>query len=195
MRKLVLITLLLASSPTYGEPFAELAGGLVAPVSNDDWTSAVEPSFKLAARLGSDAPGLGFMASVDWTPLAADSSLISFNRFRILGHLQFRSRIAKNATLSGRFGAGVDILHESAEITIPLIGTVKGSDSDLGIAFEAALGAWFDVGSLQLGGEVALPIGYHSSAGNPNNPADPNDAKFDYTSVDIDVMLGVRFGL
>jgi hypothetical protein len=195
MRKLALVLLLLVSSRAHADSFAELGGGLVAPVSDQDWTNLVEPSVKLAARFGGGGPTVEGMMSVDWTPLSADATVLTLNRFRILGHVQARNHLAKNLTLTGRLGAGVDILHESAEVTVPFVGTFKGSDTDVGIAFEAAGGVWFAVGATQLGVELALPISYHSNSGNPNNPNDPNDAKFDWTSIDIDVLFGIRFGL
>jgi hypothetical protein len=67
----------------------------------------------------------------------------------------------------------------------------------VGIAFEAAGGAWFSVGrgTTQVGVEMALPISYHNNDGNPQNPNDPDDRRVDYTSVDIQILGGVRLRL
>lgn len=195
MRKLVVLAVLVASShAAHADAFLEFAGGLAAPVSNSDWTNAVDPSLKLAARLGGGGPGLGGMASIDWTPLSEKQDVYTLQRFRILGHLTFRSRVAAKVTLAGRIGAGIDLVHEDTDVTVFGV-HVQGSDSDVGIAIEPAGGAWFDVGSAQLGVELGIPIGIHTSKGNANNPNDPNDAKIDYTSVDLDVLFGVRLGL
>jgi len=187
---------LAATSVAHADPFVELGGGLAIPVSDDEYTSYVDPSVKLVARIGAGGPKLGGMGSVDWTPLAADNSILSFNRFRFMGHIQARTQLAPKVQLVGRFGAGLDLIREHAETTILGV-RFEGTDTDLGLALEPAGGVWFAVGSggTQIGVELALPISYHASKGNPNNPTDPNDAKFDYTSVDIDLLGGVRLGL
>jgi hypothetical protein len=194
MRALALAIVLLPVAAS-AEPFLELAGGLDVPLSDDEYTSYVDPSVTLSARIGGGGPVLGGMLSVDWTPLSADGQGISFQRFRVLGHLTARKQVAPKVEFEGRFGAGVDIIHESVDVTV-LGFHVTGDDTDAGLAFEFGGGAWFTVaGSTQIGVELSVPISLHFTNGNKNNPNDPNDAKFDYTSVDLDVLGGVRLRL
>jgi hypothetical protein len=177
-------------------PFAEIAGGLAAPISDNDWTNAVDPSLKLAVRFGSGGPAIAGMGSVDWTPLAEAVNFVTFNRFRVMGHVQLRRELAPKLMIVGRFGAGIDVLRAYTEITV-LGTTFTGTDTDTGLALEAGVGGWFTIGEgrTQLGVELALPVSYHSSNGNPNNPNDPNDRAFDFTSIDVDVLAGVRVAL
>lgn len=196
MRKLGLALVLLAGAHAHADPFIELGGGLALPVSDDDYTAYAEPSLKLAARIGSSGATLGGMGSIDWTPVSDDLEFVSFNRVRILGHVQVRSQVGPKLQIVGRFGAGIDYIHASTDATILGI-RFEGSDSDVGLALEAAGGLWFGVGggSTQVGIELALPISLHSSEGNPQNPNDPDDAEFDYTGIDIDVLAAVRLRL
>jgi hypothetical protein len=181
-----------SSGTARADAFAEFGVGLVMPLSNKAWTDAVDPSLKIAARLGGGGEVGGF-GSVDWSPMAADSSLITFHRFRIQGGVYLHKHVAPKVSLAARFSAGIDILHEHAQLDIPIVGRVEGSDTDVGLALEPAFGAWFDLKSVEIGVELALPIGYHSKQGNAANPA--NDAKFDYTSLDLDLIGGVRFAI
>lgn len=191
------IALLLIPAGAQAEGYVELGGGLDIPVSDDEYTRYVEPSANLFVRFGRGGPPVGGMFSMDWTPLAADSgSVLDFNRFRFLGHVVVRNQVGPKVELSARFGAGLDIIHESFEVTI--LGTrYEGSDTDLGLALEVAGGAWFSVGSggTQIGVELAVPISLHSSEGNPNNPSDPNDPRFEFTSIDLQILGGVRLRL
>ena len=87
----------------------------------------------------------------------------------------------------GDSGLGIDILHESASGTI--LGTsFNSSDTDTGFAFELGGGIWYDLGSAQVGGELALPIGHHSKQGNNTD----GNYTFDYTAYNIDILFGVR---
>jgi hypothetical protein len=192
---LVLGLAVLAPSIARAEAYVELGGGLVLPVSDDDWSDAIDPSLGLAARIGGGGE-VGGMFSFEWDPLSSDIDYVSFTRFRFLGHVVVHHRLNAKTELVGRFGAGIDLIHSSVDANIFGV-RVHGSDSDVGLAFEAAGGAWFSVGrgSTQLGVEMALPIGYHNNDGNPNNPNDPDDRKVDYTSVDIQILGGVRLRL
>jgi hypothetical protein len=192
---LVLGLAVLAPSIARAEAYVELGGGLVLPVSDNDWTDSVDPSLGLAARIGGGGE-VGGMFSFEWDPLSSNLDYVHFSRFRFLGHVVVHHRLNAKTELVGRFGAGIDLIHSSVDATI-LGFRVTGSDSDVGLAFEAAGGAWFSVGSgsTQVGVELALPIGYHNNNGNPNNPNDPNDRKVDYTSVDIQILGGVRLRL
>lgn len=192
---LVLGLAVLAPSIAQAEAYVELGGGLVLPVSDNDWKDSIDPSLGLAARIGGGGQ-VGGMFSFEWDPLSSNIQYVNFSRFRFLGHVVVHHRLSPKAELVGRFGAGIDLIHSSVDATI-LGFRVEGSDSDVGLAFEAAGGAWFSVGSgsTQVGVEMALPIGYHNNNGNPNNPGDPNDRKVDYTSVDIQILGGVRLRL
>ena len=185
----------LAPSVARAEAYAELGGGLVLPLSDDDWQDAIDPSLGLAARIGGGG-NVGGMFSFEWDPLSSNIDYVSFTRFRFLGHVVVHHRLSPKTEIVGRFGAGIDLIHSSVDATI-LGFRVEGSDSDVGLALEAAGGAWFSVGSgsTQVGVELALPISYHNDDGNPNNPNDPDDRKVDYTSVDIQILGGVRLRL
>lgn len=196
MRALVAAMLLLAPAIARADQFVELGGGLAVPMSDDEYTDYVETSPTLFVRVGAGTP-IGGMFSIDFTPLAAKDANLNFNRLRFQGHVTVRKHVAPKVELSGRFGAGLDLLHESYDVTI-LGMHFEGSDTDFGLALEVGGGAWFTVGSsggVQLGVEVALPISIHSTEGNPNNPNDPDNPRFDYTSVDLDVLGGVRLRL
>jgi hypothetical protein len=128
-----------------------------------------------------------------WTPERLDAQPIagtdaSVHRFRILGNLEVRHRFAPKITLGGRVGAGVDIVHGSYSFTV-LGATTSKSDTDLGFGIDLAGGAWFDIGTTtQLGVELGVPIGYHSK-----KAANLGDISFDYTQVDIELWLVLRF--
>jgi hypothetical protein len=175
------------------ESFVEVAGGIMMPVGDDDWSNYVEASPKLAARVGgsgSEAGRTGALLSVDWTPIAPDDDGfagfdISADRFRILVQGFSHVTIGPKLTASIRVGAGIDISHVNLKTNIgPFAG--ESSDTDPGLALEAAAGLWFDVGSLQIGGEIALPLGFHADGS--DNDVDVND----YMSYDIDLLFGVR---
>ena len=191
------IALLLIPAAAKAEGYMEVGGGLDIPVSDDEYTQYVDPSANLFIRFGRGGPPVGGMFSADWTPLAADSgSFLDFNRFRFMGHVVVRKQAGPTVEIAGRFGAGLDIIHESFDLTF--LGTrYEGSDTDLGLALEAAGGAWFSVGGggTQVGVELVLPISFHSSDGNPNNPNDPNNPQFEFTSIDLQVLGGVRLRL
>ncbi len=186
---------ILAPSIAHAEPYVELGGGLVLPVSDGDWTDSIDPSLGLAARIGGGGD-VGGMFSFEWDPLSSNLDYVRFSRFRFLGHVVVHHRLSPKTELVGRFGAGIDLIHSSVNATI-LGFRVEGSDSDVGLAFEAAGGAWFSVGSgsTQVGVEAALPIGYHNNSGNKNNPNDPDNRRVEYTSVDIQILGGVRLRL
>ena len=189
MRRIALAVLLLSTS-AHAEGFVEFDGALAIPISNSDWTKAVDTSVSVGARAGGGGQ-VGGLFMFDWAPLSSNVALTDLNRFRVQGGIYIESRIAPKILLRGRFTGGVDILHSHTEVTV-LGQTFTGSDTDTGIAFEPGVGAWFELASVKLGVELGLPIGYHSKKGNAANPADPNNAKFDYTSVDINVVGGAR---
>lgn len=203
MRVITLATLLVPSIAA-ADSFFELAGGLSDPVGDDDWNDRAEPSPKLALRAGGFSSAtegrksrVGAVLSADWTPQQTDADGFTFpggmtevsaQRFRLLIGPGFEARVAPALHFSARLGIGADIAHASATTTT-IIGSASASDTDVGFALEVGTGFWVDLGSLQIGGEIALPIGYH------NHQADNSgdEITMDWTSYDVDILGGVRF--
>jgi hypothetical protein len=76
-------------------------------------------------------------------------------------------------------------VHGSYDYT--LLGTrFTSSDSDTGYAFEFGGGAWWDAGSVQVGGELAIPIGHHDKA------SQNGSIGFQWTAYDLDLLVGIR---
>lgn len=181
------------STSAHADGFLELDGELAIPISNNDWTRFAGTSPELGMRIGS-GHNVGGFASIDWTPVSVTDppfTTLSVNRFRIQGGVYVHDHIAPRILLEGRFSAGVDIIRGSTTIDLGALGKVSGSNTDTGFALEPGVALWFEVGSLQVGGQFALPIGIHSTQGKAN---DPNNPKVDYTAVDINLVGAVRFG-
>jgi hypothetical protein len=192
MRSLPLIALLLPT-PALADSFVEIAGGIMIPVEDQDWKDYVDSGPKLGLRLGSLSDKLGGMLSLDWTPLEARSDGfpggsfdVSAHRFRVIGSLTTSQPIAPKLALSVRLGAGIDITRVHLETNF-LGARSSRTDVDSGLALEAAAGLWFNAGSIQIGGELALPLAFHSDSSN-----DEIDLA-DYSSFDVDIMFGIRF--
>jgi hypothetical protein len=195
MRAIALsVAILVVSARAEADNFVEVAGGIMMPVNDDDWTNYVEAGPKLAVRVGgtgSSEGTVGGLLSIDWTPIQPDDTGfagvdVSSDRFRILLNAYSDRHIGPKLTASFRVGAGIDIAHVNIKTNIgPFSG--EDSDTDPGFALELGGGLWFDIGSLQVGGELALPLGFHAD-GSDNN-IDLND----YMSVDVDLLFGVRF--
>lgn len=175
--------------------FLALLAGLQLPVGDSDWKDIADPSPKLAVRAGAMQHGLGGMVSVDWTgeqltskysnPNGFDTGASAY-RFRLLGHVVVERAFGPKLVLDGRLGAGLDVAHGSYDFT--LLGQhSQDSRSDVGWAFELGGGAWWNLGSMEIGGEVALPIGSHDT------PSKNGTIGFVYTSYDIDLLFGLRF--
>jgi len=194
MRLLIVFTLVTAAGVAHADPFVELAGGVMFPVSNSDWTNTVDVSPKFAARGGVSRGDLEGLLSLDWTPVQAKADPLftdlGYNRFRVLASVQLRHQFAPNIRLSLRAGFGIDIAHAGYTVTIPLVGTTSGSDTDTGFAFEPALGIWYALGTTEVGLELAFPISTHSKDANVQT----GEFGFHYTSVDVDLLATVRFG-
>jgi len=190
MRAFVLTAVLLVPAAARADSFFEAAGGLAIPVGDSNWTKNAESSPKLALRGGAIQGELGGMLGVDWTPVNLDAANGFLNpsghRFRVLGQFIFDHHVGPKLIVSGHAGLGIDIAHASYSYNI--LGVMgSGSDTDVGLAVELGGGAWYDLGSVQIGGQLALPIGHHSKT---NPPA--GEFTFDYTSYDIDLLFGVR---
>jgi hypothetical protein len=168
MRALALVVLVLAATQAHANGFAELVGGLSIPVADNDWTNYVDSSPKLGVRVGA-VQQFGAMLSADWTPINTNegwavpgaSADVTASRFRILVNGLAHAKIAPKLIASARFGLGIDITHVS--VTTNILGAQRETtDTDSGIALEPAVGLWVALGSLHIGGELALPISFHS---------------------------------
>jgi hypothetical protein len=192
---LALLALLASSAPAFADNFVEIAGGVMIPAGDDQWTDYVESGPKLGVRVGGYGEQLGAVISADWTPVNTDNSGFSFpgfsvdtsaHRFRLLGSLGIKKNLAAKMMGTLRFGGGLDIARVSVDTTVGG-NTTTAADTDLGLALEPAAGLWFNIGSIQVGGEVALPISWHDDD-------DSGDVDLeDYMAVDVDLMFGVRF--
>lgn len=191
MRSLALL-LVVATTPAYADSFVGATGGLMIPVGDshknppDGWKDMVDSSPKLGLRVGAMGDsGLGGMITADWTPISTTAQFgnASAHRFRILAQFVIDKAIASHLLFSGRAGVGVDIAHASYTL-----GTIDLSDTDTGLGFEFGGGVWFSLGSAEVGGEVALPVGLHSHRAAIGS----SGITLDYTSYDIDLLFGVR---
>jgi hypothetical protein len=193
MRSLPALLGLLLPAPALADSFVEIAGGIMIPVEDGDWTEYVDPGPKLGLRLASLSDKLGGMLSLDWTPLEVRSAGafggafdVSAHRLRVLGSLTTAQPIASKLALSVRLGAGIDITRVHLETNVFGVRSSR-TDVDSGLALEAAVGLWFNAGSVQIGGELALPLAFHSDG------SDDVIDLADYSSFDVDIMFGVRF--
>jgi hypothetical protein len=194
MRALVLAAaapVLLLAGTAKADSFLDIKGGLTTPLGDDDWNNTVESSPKLAVAAGSVPKTVGGMVSADWTPYNTDAQAnfpnadISAHRFRLLANLAFQSPVKAKLMLTGRVGIGADIQHFNAKATV-LGATFESSDTDVGIGFEMGAGLWVKVGSVAVGGELAIPISHHDK----DNPQGEFDFKYD--TFDLDLLFGVR---
>ena len=188
-----LAVLTTAAAPAAADSFVELAGGLSIPIADDDWTDVAESSPKIALRLGAFPQNLGAFLQADWTPVNTDATGgqfpggnadISAHRWRMLVGGLFRHSISNVLTFQGRAGIGADIHY--LNVAVEFLGNrAEESETDVGLGLEFGAGLWFRSGNLEIGGEIALPIGIHDD--------DNQNYDFVYTTYDIDFMLGVRF--
>jgi hypothetical protein len=192
------VILLTAGAATArADSFLEVAGGLSIPVGDNAWTNLAGTSPKVGARVGGVTDkGLGGMIQADWTPVSLNNNGGSFGvgsvdvagqNFRFLADFTVHHPILPKLLLGARIGAGIDIAHASATVTV-LGNTTSSSDTNVGFAFEVGGGLWYQLGDIELGGELALPISTHSKNGNNTD----GNYTFNYTSYDIDLLFGVR---
>ena len=169
--------------------------GMQLPLGDSNWTDTVDVSPKLGARAGVQQGELTGMLSADYTferltsqltnPMGFDTGASGY-RVRVLAHLGVDHPINDKVRVTARAGGGIDLAHGSYDYT--LLGThFSSSDSDVGWAFEFGAGLWWDTGGAEVGGEVALPIGHH------DDKAQNGHVGFQYTSTDLDILVGVRF--
>ena len=167
-------------------------GGVSIPIADSTWTDTAESSPQIGARAGAvNDKGIGGMVQFDWTPVSLDNSSVAgvdfaFHRFRILGDLVIQRHFTPKVVVSGRVGIGLDIAHASAHTSFL---NANSSDTDLGFGFELGGGLWYDLGDIEIGGELALPVAAHSKKGDGSD----GNYSFDYTSWDINLVFGARF--
>ena len=193
--RVVALAALLVPAAAHADGILELGGALTFPIADKNWTDTVDTSPELGVRLGAGNQQIAGLLGFSWTPENLDAQSASFpggstdisgHRFRILGNLRIGHRVAPKITVTGRLGAGVDIAHGS--FTLNLLGnTSTTSDTDVGFAFDGALGGWYDLGQTQLGLELAVPIGHHSK-----KATQAGELTFDYDQVDIELWFVVR---
>lgn len=190
------LPLLVLPLPAHADGFAEVVGGLAMPLGNDNWTNTVNTSPKFGLRVGGLGGTFGGMLTADFTPVDLTSSGGSFGfgsatasawRTRVLAQFAFQDHIARTIVLSARAGAGVDVAHASYQVTI-LGNSGSHANTDVGYALEVGAGLWFDLSrNVQIGADVGLPIGHHEK-----QAQNTGDITFDYTSYDLDLLVGLR---
>jgi len=197
MRRLLAVVILAVAVPAHADNFFDIAGGIAAPLSDKNWTNLVDTIPKLQLRAGALNGDLGALVSLDWTPESLNNSGGAFpggsvdingHRFRLLVQGVGAHHVTPKVMLVGRVGAGIDLAYESYSASI-LGSNSSHSDLNAGIAFALGGGALLDVSdSMQVGVDLALPIGYHNHKSSGNG-----DIAFDYTSLDLDLLFGLRF--
>jgi hypothetical protein len=182
----------------HADTFGELLAGISLPFDDSNWTNTANSSPDFSFRGGVITPeGIGGMLQLDWTPVNLDNSggsvggvadsNIAAHRFRLLANFVYQHHILPKLVGSARVGVGLDIAHASATVTV-LGNTSNTSDTDTAFAFELGGGLWYDLGDVQVGGEIAMPVSAHGKHGDGTN----GNYSFDYTSYDINLLLGVR---
>lgn len=195
---LVAALVLLTAGAARADSFLEVVGGLSMPIGDNAWTNLADASPKLGARIGgvSDTNGLGAMIQADWTPVNLNNSGGAFgvgsldlagHDFRFLADLTLHHRVAPKLVVSVRAGVGLELAHASSTLTI-VTSTTSASDTNAGFAFEVGGGLWYSLGDVEVGGELALPVAWHSN----RNDGSDNGFPFNYTDYNIDVLIGVR---
>jgi hypothetical protein len=196
MRAILCVTVLVAATPSaHADSFVDVFAGLSNPIGDDDWSDLVDSSPKFGFRVGAFPNELGGFLQADWTPVNTEaesstfpggSSDVSAHRFRILAGGMFHHHVSNLLIVTGRAGIGVDIARASA--TFEFLGTrTEVDDTDAGLGLEFGGGLFFKAGGLEVGGEIAFPMGFHDHEGG-NDGID-----FQYTSYDLDLMFCVRF--
>lgn len=164
-------------APASADGFAEVAGGSMTPGGSDAWVNLGRTSPKLAVRAGTmDRRWADEVVSIDWTPIQLDAADTSAHRVRVIGSYVFNARTGA-LNLSARAGVGIDILR---------VRHAAESDTVVGYAVEFGAGVWFAAGAVELGGDIAVPLGL-------NGVTTVGDLEIDrYVSLDLDLLLGVR---
>jgi hypothetical protein len=176
------------------DSFGEVVAGVAIPLGDDDYADVVDESFKLGLRGGSmPAGGIGVEGSVDWTAINDDiggsvfgqSFDVSWNRFRVLAGARVGTIMGGDTPVLvfGRAGAGVDLVHVS--VTAEVLGVEsEDSETDAGLALEIGGGALVSLGSVAIGAQIAVPMGFHFE----DDDGDDSTIDHDYTSYDLDIL-------
>jgi len=179
-----------AAAQAHKDSSAELVGGVMRPLGEEDYEDFIDQSLKFGARFaffgGAASAGsqVGLEFGFDWTPAANDLDDVdwvdaSFNRFRVLAGARLRKGIGEKASIFFRAGAGVDFVVGKVEEGI--LGT-DWEENDLGIGLEFGGGVAAHLGETLVGFHVALPIAFHWED-------DPEN--YDYTGYDLDLLFMV----
>jgi len=160
-------------------------------MSDKQYTDTVDTSPVIGARVGAYPNSIGGYLSLEWMPadVKNDGALgldISAHRFRLLAGPELHHEVSNTLAVTGRAGIGLDIAHDSVSGSVLGV-PVDSSETDLGLGFEFGAGLWFHIGGVEVGGEVSLPIAIH------DDNANENDYDYNYTSVDLQLLFGVRF--
>jgi hypothetical protein len=187
-----MVSILLTTGAAHAGGFAEVAGGAVVPVGDDDYENAVDTSLKLGVHVGStgfaraDQVRFGFELGFDWTALSSDFDTAvtdeSFHRIRgLVGGRAVVPLAADRVVLIGRFAAGVDVAY--ASVSGQILGVeFENSETNIGLALDPSVAVVGKVaGNSYVGLQVGVPISVHDD--------DPEELDLDYTSVDIDFLL------
>jgi hypothetical protein len=192
MRAIIALAVLcVVPASARADSYVGLVGGLAIPVSDDQYTDTVDTSPVLGARVGAYPHELGGFFSFEWmiADVKNDGALgldFDAHRFRLIVGPELHHAVSNTLAVTARGGLGLDIARATASGNIGPI-AVDESETDLGLGFEFAGGLWAHLGGLEVGGEVSLPISMH------DDDANENDYDFDYTSVDLQLLFGVRF--
>ncbi len=186
-----------AGTPTGQRIYATFEGlvGGSQPLSDPSWTGSVRTSPAVGARFGARRGALGALVSADlgFEQLKTPSQILPFStneqtlrRWRFLAQFAYEHRPIPDLALEGRVGIGIDYVDASYNTSQGGAVPASFDESDIGLALEVAGAAWWRVGdSVDLGGTLALPIAHHA--------ATSGSASFQYTSYDLQLLLGVRF--
>ena len=178
-----------------GTSYLELAPGLVVPLADSEYTAGTNDSFKLGARLGlALAAHVAFEFTGDWTRLNEAPRQffdVKATRYRILAGIRIEGRLGRRAHLFGRVAVGSDIIHANVRTQGSVVGTrFELDETDLGVAIEFGTGVVVELTpALAVGAQLALPIGLHYNA---DDPEDSGDLDLEYKAVDLDVLAAIQ---
>lgn len=190
MRTLACLAVLVLATPAHADSFVDLFGGISIPVAEEDWTDTVETSPKLGVRVGAFPNNAGVYVGADWMPVNTDYqdnafADVSAHRFRLMAGAIFHQNLSNTLAANFRGGVGADIGYVS--VSGEAFGVrYEDSETDTGFGFELAGGIWAKFGNMEIGGDVQLPVAMHDDD-------NTDDIDLDYTSIDIELLFGVRF--
>jgi hypothetical protein len=176
--------------------FVELNLGVSIPEADEDWADAVNTSPKLGARFGVPVGrdrDVAFEVTLDLSPLDLEVDSVpgvdvDLTRFRVLAGARWQRATSRDTQWFFRAAAGLDVLrvHISGDVG-PI--SFDDSDTDTGLVIEPGIGIVHDLGSVALGGQLALPFAFH------DDDDDGTDFDTDFTSVDIELLFTVQWTL